>query len=575
MAGLYSAFTKKEVSNLTLYIAGIMCYKFVLEFFNGSMSNIVLARVAASTLPKGFAVSDLWTIMQSVNLLCQCIGSILVAPLARKFGTPTVLSFAILGFAIVVSLVCILEAATGGTLPPADAKSLKVTANNVTTVTLVAMQPKYWGSWSPYLLFVIFPVAGIFHGMVELIRRVIPADIVGGNPEKLLKMDATVHIWYEVAGTSGAFVAAYSLARFGYAYSTMWIPVSFSLAFLLWRLIDIKKEPEADEKQAGVTSEAQVILSTSDEEAGPKRGLCGEIAFFFNAFFHSVKVGATLVFTNTSLIWLIPAYVLPLVVHRYFENTFFPFYSKFNLGDGAVQQILIGGSNLGELLGAVAVLFTATIIRTPLPWLRADAVTLLLIFFWCAYVIPDQVTKFDSKTQITYLTFPAGAAINAVGWAWRMAPMSMLVSFGWASGDVSLSAYVQERLQPLEKKDKSVSLLGSVMSFLYVSYLVIFFVLNIGISKCLGNLNFTATYGKKAAPYDVVLPTMQFNWYMIGGVFFTLSAIIIFASTFIPQGSCAINPDMPSDEIKVADGLLDTKEKMTAADKEAMEMIAS
>jgi hypothetical protein len=552
-----------------------MCYKFVLEFVNGSMSNIILARVAASTLPKGMAVSDLWTILQSVNLICQCIGSILVAPLSRKFGTPTVLSFSILGFAVIIALVSIIEAASGGQIPPISAKDIKVTANNVTTTTLVAMQPQYWGSWSPYILFFIFPVVGVFHGMVELIRRVIPADIVGGDPEKLKKMDATVHVWYEVAGTTGAFVAAYSLARFGYAFSTLWVPVSFSLAFLLWRMIDIKKEPEADEKQAGVTSEAQVILSAGEEVAAPKRGVCGEIAFFFRAFFHSVKVGATLVFTNSSLIWLMPAYVLPLVVHRYFENTFFPFYAKYNLGDGAVQQILIGGSNFGELCGALAVLFTATRIRTPLPWLRADAITLFLIFFFCAFVIPGQVTKFDSKTQITLLTFPSGAAINAVGWAWRMAPISTLVSFGWASGDISLTAYVQERLQPLEKKDKSVSLLGSVMSFLYVSYLLIFFVLNIGISKCLGNLNFTETYGKKAAPYDVVLATMQYDWYMIGGVFFTLSAIIIFASTFIPQGSCAVNPDMPSDEVKVPDNLLDSQDKMTAADKEALEMIAS
>ena len=555
---------------------GIMSYKFVLEFFNGSISNLILARVTAASLPKGLAVSDMWTILQSINLLCQCIGSILVAPLAKRFGTPTVLSTSILCFAVVIALVSIIEAATGGVIPPADAKDLLVKnpATNVTTVTLVAMQSKYWGSWSPYILFFIFPVAGIFHGMVEIIRRVIPADIVGGDPEKLKKMDASVHMWYEVAGTSGAFVAAYSIAKFGYAFSTIWIPVSFTMAFLFWRLIKVDHAPEVDEKQAGVTSEAQVILSTGAVEEEPKRSLCGEIAFFFGAFFHSVKVGAVLVFTNRSLIWLIPAYVLPLVVHRYFENTFFPFYTKYNLGDGATQQILVGGSNFGELLGAFAVLLTATTIRTPLPWIRADAISLFLIFFFCAFVVPNQVAKFDAKSQLTTLTFPAGAAINAIGWAWRMAPISALVSFGWASGDVSLSAYVQERLQPLERKEKTVSLLGSVMSFLYVSYLVIFFVLNIGISKCLGNLNFTAVYGAKAAPYDVVLATMQFDWYMIGGVFFTLSAIIIFVSTFIPHNSCAVNPDMPADEITFPEGLLDMK-GMTAKDKASLELVAS
>lgn len=38
--------------------------------------------------------------------------------------------------------------------------------------------------------------------MVELIRRVIPRDIVGGDISKLRRMDATVHIFYEIAGTS-------------------------------------------------------------------------------------------------------------------------------------------------------------------------------------------------------------------------------------------------------------------------------------------------------------------------------------------------------------------------------------
>ncbi|CAF4972907.1 unnamed protein product, partial [Rotaria magnacalcarata] len=34
-------------------------------------------------------------------------------------------------------------------------------------------------------------------GMVELIRRVMSRDIVGDNGEKLQKMDALVHIFYE------------------------------------------------------------------------------------------------------------------------------------------------------------------------------------------------------------------------------------------------------------------------------------------------------------------------------------------------------------------------------------------
>ena len=35
--------------------------------------------------------------------------------------------------------------------------------------------------------------SGIAYGMVELIRRVIPRDIVGGHVGKLKRMDAIVH----------------------------------------------------------------------------------------------------------------------------------------------------------------------------------------------------------------------------------------------------------------------------------------------------------------------------------------------------------------------------------------------
>jgi hypothetical protein len=49
-----------------------------------------------------------------------------------------------------------------------------------------------YGSWDPNALFPIYMLTGIFFGMVELIRRVIPRDIVGGDIHKLRKMDAVV-----------------------------------------------------------------------------------------------------------------------------------------------------------------------------------------------------------------------------------------------------------------------------------------------------------------------------------------------------------------------------------------------
>lgn len=36
----------------------------------------------------------------------------------------------------------------------------------------------------------VYCITGIAYGMVELIRRVIPRDIVGGNVQKLRRMDS-------------------------------------------------------------------------------------------------------------------------------------------------------------------------------------------------------------------------------------------------------------------------------------------------------------------------------------------------------------------------------------------------
>jgi hypothetical protein len=56
-------------------------------------------------------------------------------------------------------------------------------------------------------LFPVYIVSGIAYGMIELIRRVIPRDIVGGDIQRLRYMDAVVHVLYEVAGTIGAFTS--------------------------------------------------------------------------------------------------------------------------------------------------------------------------------------------------------------------------------------------------------------------------------------------------------------------------------------------------------------------------------
>lgn len=109
---------------------------------------------------------------------------------------------------------------------------------------------------------------------------------------------------------------------------------------------------------------------------------------------------------------------------------------------------MVGGSNLGELFGAATVFFTAQIIPTPIPFIRLDAIGLLIPW---------------------YLAFfrPTG---NSTTVAWAIGASLIPVSLGWAAGDVSLTAYIQASLAKAEWSSSGISALGSVMTFLYVLY---------------------------------------------------------------------------------------------------------
>lgn len=84
----------------------------------------------------------------------------------------------------------------------------------------------------------------------------------------------------------------------------------------------------------------------------------------------------------------------------------------------------------------------------PIPFIRADAILLLIVWYLPFY----------------------HPATNHVGEAWKIAATFIPISFGWAAGDVSLAAYIQSSLARVESRTVGVSALGAVMSFLYVLY---------------------------------------------------------------------------------------------------------
>lgn len=75
----------------------------------------------------------------------QCVGSILIAPLIKRFPTRSVLASAIMVFGLLTAILMIVDAATGGKIKEPTEK-----------------KPHY-GSWNPNILFPVYCVSNTFN----------------------------------------------------------------------------------------------------------------------------------------------------------------------------------------------------------------------------------------------------------------------------------------------------------------------------------------------------------------------------------------------------------------------------
>jgi hypothetical protein len=79
---------------------------------------------------------------QGLNQAMQCVGAILIAPLVRMYPTRTVLAAAVWGFALMTTILLIVDAATGGSIrQPGKAVD--------------------YGSWNPNAIFPVWGLAGV------------------------------------------------------------------------------------------------------------------------------------------------------------------------------------------------------------------------------------------------------------------------------------------------------------------------------------------------------------------------------------------------------------------------------
>jgi hypothetical protein len=188
-----------------------------------------------------------------------------------------------------------------------------------------------------------------------------------------------------------------------------------------------------------------------------------------------------------------------------------PAYAKRVLDVSAYSQIINGGSNFGELLGALSVFVLSNRVTTPLPWLRLDALMLNLV-----WLVPHFATRAVKKD---------------VNEAWKLAGCFIPVSFGWAAGDVSLAAYIQGVLSEKQFAGRGISALGSVMAFLYTSYIVLYAALGVVFGRVID---------KDLKAHQNIFRALK----LVGGVQFSVGCAIILLACFIPKGAFAFNPKM-------------------------------
>ncbi|CAF4194107.1 unnamed protein product [Rotaria sp. Silwood2] len=340
--------------------------------------------------------------------------------------------------------------------------------------------------------------------MVELIRRVIPRDIVGDDGEKLQKMDALVHIFYEIAGVSGAFTTGLGLIPLlGNNYSFIITPILFTAAAIIWFFISslgLAKTNNLNDEN---------IRIDKNFESNYFKSILNGFIVFIQSFF----IGAKIIFTHRKFVWLWSCYALTLYAHRYLENGIAPQIAKRYLEQSEWSQVIVGASNFGELLGAVFIFIFGNFIKTPLPWSRLDAFILLLVWYIPYYYPP----------------------INNVKYAWIIAATYIPIGFGSAADDIGLNSFIQSSLSGLESKHKNISALGAVASFLYSSYIIIYAILNPLLGLYIDNI-YNSTRSVQSAFVNTVAIQM------------TVISTIVLISTLIPKGSMVCNPVLLHDE---------------------------
>lgn len=267
------------------------------------------------------------------------------------------------------------------------------------------------GMLTPWTLFPLYAVVGTMVGAAETSRRLIPTLVLGQDEEALRRYNATLHIWYEVAGVAGALIAG----------GVIWGVTQLAGSGALGALGSIKAiGPLAAMALTPLAALAGGLTFWSVKHGKPPSTKSDASAESFGLL-DALK----LIWSDVRLRAVSLAMLLPWIVHRVFEHLVAPLYAKTALAEPAFSGVLIAASNLGELLGALLLLRLSQSVPGPYRWVR-----------WGAYGVAAA------------WVLSGALAAGLTGWTAiaLLAPLILVFSMTWAGSHVSLETEVQKRV---------------------------------------------------------------------------------------------------------------------------------
>ena len=315
-------------------------------------------------------------------------------------------------------------------------------------------------------------------------------------------MNVLLHIFYKVSGMSSAFYTALILiSRLGNNYFFMVTSIFFGLAAAAWHCLN----------NHGFEAQKHDVLS--------KPIYIKVVVGAFYIFVKSVWTGLKITFSSCRFIWFLPGYVLASYAHQYLKNAIAPVIARHYLGNSVWAQIIVGSSNFGELIETLFMFLFINLML--LSWLCLHFIMLLMMWYLPFWHSPSG--------NVTYV--------------WIVLALFAPISLSWAVDDVSLAAYIQAMLATRNVSSLetgNVSSLGAVMSFLYLTYIVIYAVA----SPTLGHY-INKAYAQTGRELDGHIQSIIQN---IAGMQFSVLFLVIFISTFILSSIFALNPNIHMNE---------------------------